>query len=128
VLGHEPRGPIAEHGVVRADGAPRTRWGKEQGAECFNLECIGIECLFDPHYLSFARQVVVMAFRRLVSVWCLSEADLHDDAPAGLVTAAAVARLTALGGWRRLDDGGDGGGDAGRHVCSDVDLILEVVS
>ena len=40
---------------------------------------------------------------------------LHDGAPARLVAAAAVARLAALGGGSRLDDGGDGGGDAGRH-------------
>jgi hypothetical protein len=51
----------------------------------------------------------------------LWEAGLHDDAPAGLVAAAAVAGLSALGGGRRLDDSGDGGGDAGRHVCGVVD-------
>ncbi|OIB93218.1 hypothetical protein A7L05_18890 [Acinetobacter baumannii] len=40
---------------------------------------------------------------------------LHDRAPAGLVAAAAFARLAALGDGSGLDDGGDGGGDAGRH-------------
>ena len=39
---------------------------------------------------------------------------LHDGAPAGFVAAAAIAGLAALGGGG-LDDGGDGGGDAGRH-------------
>jgi len=50
---------------------------------------------------------------------------LHDDAPAGLVAATAVAGLAALGDGGGLDDGGDGGGDAGRHsegVGSEVRL------
>jgi len=38
----------------------------------------------------------------------------HDDTPAGFVAAAAVAGLAA-GDWLRLDDGGNGGGDAGGH-------------
>jgi hypothetical protein len=41
---------------------------------------------------------------------------LHDDAPAGLVAAAAIARLSASEDGGRLDDGRDSGGDAGRHV------------
>lgn len=35
---------------------------------------------------------------------------LHDDATAGLLEAAAVAGLAALGFGRRLDDRGDAGG------------------
>jgi hypothetical protein len=53
-----------------------------------------------------------------------SFAGLHDDAPAGLVAAAAIAGLTALGGGCGLDDGGDGGSDAGRHC----DGVVEVGS
>ena len=41
---------------------------------------------------------------------------LHDDAPAGLVAAAAVAALTAGGlDGLGLDDGGDGRGGGARH-------------
>lgn len=48
---------------------------------------------------------------------------LHDSAPAGFVAAAAVARLAALGG-SGLDDGRDGGGDAGRHFEKEL-VVLE---
>lgn len=44
----------------------------------------------------------------------MSKVILHDSAPARFVAAAAIAGLAALGG-SGLDDGGDGGGDAGRH-------------
>lgn len=40
---------------------------------------------------------------------------LHDDAPARLVAAAAVARFSARENRRRLDDGRDGRSDATRH-------------
>lgn len=40
---------------------------------------------------------------------------LHDGAPTRFVAATAVARLAARD-WLGLDDGGDGGGDAGRHI------------
>jgi hypothetical protein len=40
---------------------------------------------------------------------------LHDDAPAGLVTATAVARLSARENRLGLDNGGDGGSDTARH-------------
>ena len=51
---------------------------------------------------------------------------LHDDAPAGLVAAAAVARLAAREDGLRLDDGRDGGSDATRHF-GDVVWKLEVI-
>ncbi len=42
---------------------------------------------------------------------------LHDNAPAGLVTAAAVALLAARGAdGLGLDNGGDGRGGAAGHV------------
>jgi hypothetical protein len=49
---------------------------------------------------------------------------LHDDAPARLVAAAAVARLAALDGLG-LDDGNDGGGGAAGHLedCGGVGLL-----
>jgi hypothetical protein len=40
---------------------------------------------------------------------------LHDDAPARLVAATAIARLSAGEDGDGLDDGGDGRGNAGRH-------------
>lgn len=40
---------------------------------------------------------------------------LHDDTPAGLVASAAIARFTAREHGLGLDDGSNGGGDAGRH-------------
>ena len=45
----------------------------------------------------------------------ISLSSLHDDATAGLVTAAAVTGLAALNGLR-LNDGGNGRSSAGRHV------------
>jgi hypothetical protein len=52
---------------------------------------------------------------------------LHDSAPAGLITATAIARLSAREDGSRLDDGRDGGGDAGRHV-EDVLKTADMVS
>ena len=45
----------------------------------------------------------------------ISLSSLHDDAPAGLVAAAAVTGLAALDGLR-LDDGGNGRSSAGGHI------------
>jgi hypothetical protein len=47
---------------------------------------------------------------------------LHDDTPARFVTAAAVAGLSARQDRRRLHDGRDGRGDAGRHCRCNVEI------
>jgi hypothetical protein len=47
---------------------------------------------------------------------CVDDEALHDDTPAGLVAAEAVARLSTGEHGLRLDDGGDGGSDAARHI------------
>lgn len=46
----------------------------------------------------------------------VSSSTLHDNAPAGLVAAAAVALFTTgRGEGLGLDDGGDRGGGTARH-------------
>jgi hypothetical protein len=52
---------------------------------------------------------------------------LHDSAPAGLIAATAIARLSARENGSGLDDGRDGGGDAGRHV-EDVLKTADMIS
>jgi hypothetical protein len=51
---------------------------------------------------------------------------LHNNAPAGLIAATAIARFSAGENGCGLDNGRDGGGDAGRHiegVVRTIDLI-----
>jgi hypothetical protein len=50
---------------------------------------------------------------------CTLYPPLHDNTPARLIAPAAIARLAASHGFR-LDDGGDGGGSAGRHCGGGV--------
>jgi hypothetical protein len=64
-------------------------------------------------------------FHHVVSRHVIGISDLgrlHDDTPARFVTAAAVAGLSARQDRRRLHDGRDGGGDAGRHCRCNVEI------
>jgi hypothetical protein len=81
---------------------------------------IGIHCLSTLNYPLPLQRVRLIVSRHFGAVRVSLGGGLHDDTPAGLVAAAAVARLSALWGGRGLDDGGDGGGNAGRHDCDVV--------
>lgn len=58
-------------------------------------------------------------FRKSAVLWYT----LHDDAPAGLIAATAVARFTTLDNGPGLDDGRNAGSDTGRHVCGCLVLL-----
>jgi hypothetical protein len=64
-----------------------------------------------------------MSWRRNVVVFI---GVLNDKAPAGLIAATAIARFSAGENGSGLDNGRDGGCDAGRHVevvVRTIDLI-----